>query len=62
MAQYLARLSVILSQGKQVNRILVIGPTTAWVYQGDSTRAAHLNEIGNGFQQMLMALERAQVQ
>jgi hypothetical protein len=63
MAQYFARLSLILSQGEQVNRILVIEPTTtAWMYQGDSTQAAHLNEIGNGFQQMLMALERAQVE
>ncbi len=60
MAEYFTRLSLIMSQGQQVNRVLVIEPTTtAWMYQGD---AAHLNEVGNRFQQMLIALERAQVE
>jgi hypothetical protein len=63
MAQYFARLSLIMSQGEQINRILVVEPTTtAWMYQGDSTPAKRLDEIGNSFQQMLMALERAQVE
>jgi len=63
MGEYFARLSLIMSQGQQVNRILVVEPTTtAWMYQGDSTQAKHLDEIGNSFQQMLMALERAQVE
>ena len=49
-----------MSQGQQVNRVLVIEPTTtAWMYQGDPER---LNEIGDRFQQMLVALERAQVE
>ncbi len=60
MAEYFTRLSMIMSQGRQLNRILVLEPTTtAWMYQGD---AAHLNEVGNRFQQMLIALERAQVE
>ncbi len=59
MAEYFTRLSMILSQGRQVNRILVLEPTTtAWMYQGD----APVNEIGNGFQQMVTALEQAQVE
>jgi hypothetical protein len=63
MAQYFARLSLVLSQGQQVNRILVIEPTTtAWMYQGDSAQAKHLDQIGSSFQQMLMALERDQVE
>ncbi|MBN2313424.1 MAG: hypothetical protein JXM79_05805 [Sedimentisphaerales bacterium] len=59
MAQYFARLSLVMSQGEQINRILIVEPTTtAWMYQGEN----HLNEVGNSFQQMLVALERAQVE
>jgi hypothetical protein len=59
-AQYLARLSLALSQGEQVNRVLVLEPTTtAWMYQGD---AAKLKEIGDSFFNLLMALEAAQVE
>jgi len=63
MAEYFARLSLIMSQGRQVNRILVIEPTTTtWMYQGDSIPKGRLGEIGNRFQQLLMSLERAQVE
>jgi len=63
MAQYFARLSLIMSQGQQVNRILVIEPTTTnWMYQGDTIPKGRLKEIGDQFQQMLMSLEHAQVE
>jgi len=63
MAEYFARLSLIMSQGKQINRILVIEPTTtAWMYQGDTIPKGKLGQIGNQFQEMLMSLERAQVE
>jgi len=63
MAEYYARLSLIMSQGRQINRILVIEPTTTtWMYQGDSIPKDKLNRIGNQFQEMLMSLERAQVE
>jgi len=63
MAEYFARLSLIMSQGRQINRILVIEPTTtAWMYQGDTIPKNRLNQIGNQFQQMLISLERAQVE
>ncbi|MGB2861974.1 MAG: glycosyl hydrolase [Sedimentisphaerales bacterium] len=63
MAEYFARLSLIMSQGHQINRILVIEPTTtAWMYQGDSIPKGKLGEIGNQFQEMLLSLERAQVE
>jgi len=63
MAEYFARLSLIMSQGRQVNRILVIEPTTtAWMYQGDAIPKGRLGEIGNRFQEMLLSLERAQVE
>jgi hypothetical protein len=63
MAEYFARLSLIMSQGRQFNRILVIEPTTTtWMYQGDTIPKGKLNEIGNQFQNMLLSLERAQVE
>jgi hypothetical protein len=63
MAQYFARLSLIMSEGRQINRILVIEPTTtAWMYQGDSIPKERLSDIGNQFQQMILSLEKAQVE
>jgi hypothetical protein len=62
MAQYFTRLSAALSQGQQVNHILVIPPTTtAWMYQNDGSQAKKLDEIGNQFFDFLMKLERLQV-
>ena len=59
-AEYLARLSLALSQGEQVNRVLVLEPTTtAWMYQGDE---AKLKELGDSFFKLLMALEAAQIE
>jgi hypothetical protein len=59
-AEYLARVSLALSQGEQVNRVLVLEPTTtAWMYQGD---AAKLKDIGDTFFKLLMALEVAQIE
>ncbi|MBM3892754.1 MAG: hypothetical protein FJ388_26855, partial [Verrucomicrobia bacterium] len=59
-ASYLARLSCALSQGEQVNRVLVLElTTTAWMYQGN---AARLKEVGDAFFNLLMALEVAQVE
>ncbi|MGA2865718.1 MAG: glycosyl hydrolase [Verrucomicrobiota bacterium] len=59
-AQYFARLSAALSQGEQVNPVLVLEPTTtAWMYQG---AGAKLNELGDSFFKLVMALEAAQVE
>jgi hypothetical protein len=59
-AQYLARLSAVMSQGEQINKVLVIEPTTtAWMYQGHE---AKLREIGDSFFNLLMALEAAQIE
>lgn len=59
-AQYFARLSAALCQGEQVNRILVLEPTTsAWMYQGND---AKLREIGDSFFKLLMQLEAAQIE
>jgi hypothetical protein len=59
-AGYFARLSAALSQGEQINRILVLEPTTtAWMYQGDEKR---LQELGDWFFKLVMSLEAAQVE
>ncbi|MCX8155845.1 MAG: glycosyl hydrolase [Verrucomicrobiae bacterium] len=58
-ATYMARLSCAMSQGRQINRILVLEPTTtAWMWQG----APQLGELGGSFFNLLMALERAQIE
>jgi hypothetical protein len=59
-AQYLARLSAALSQGEQINKVLVLEPTTtAWMYQGDG---AKLGELADAFFKLLLGLEGAQVE
>jgi hypothetical protein len=63
MASYFTRLSMVLSQGEQYNTVLLIEPTTtAWMYQADSTHREHLGKIGNEFQEMVVALSKAQVE
>ena len=63
MASYFTRLSMVLSQGEQVNTVLLIEPTTtAWMYQGDSTHRGHLGKIGSEFQNTVVALSKAQVE
>ncbi len=62
MTRYFTRLSAALSQGEQINRILVIEPTTtAWMYQNASDSPDRLKQIGDTFFDLLMSLERAQV-
>lgn len=59
-AQYLTRLSFAMSQGEQINRVLVLEPTTtAWMYQGNAPK---LKELGDTFFALLKALEAAQVE
>jgi len=60
MAEYFSRLSVALSHGEEVNEILVIEPTSAaWMYQG---QGEYLSRIGDGFQQLVTSLSKAQVE
>jgi alpha-L-rhamnosidase len=63
MAEYFTRLSLVMSQGRQINRVLVIEPTTTtWMYQGNTTPPGKLGQIGNRFQALLMDLEGAQAE
>ncbi len=59
-AQYFTRVSAALSQGAQINPVLVLEPTTtAWMYQGDGAR---LEELGKDFFGLLQSLEAAQIE
>src|SRR5271165_495618 len=59
-AEYLARLSAALSQGQQLNQVLLLEPTTtAWMYQGDEPQ---LKEIGKMFFELVRTLEVNQVE
>ena len=60
---YFARLSAAISQGEQINEILVMEPTsTAWMYQPDSNHSDYLEKIGGKFQQMVVSLAKQQVE
>ncbi len=62
-AGYFTRLSAALSGGEQVNKILVIEPTTtAWMYQADAEHSEHLKKVGDGFQELVVELAKAQVE
>lgn len=59
-ASYMSRVSAALTAGRQVNRVLVLEPTTtAWMYQGNEPKLARL---GDSFVRLLMSLEAAQIE
>ncbi len=61
MAEYFTRLSAAMSQGEQINRILILEPTTtAWMYQHGGPQGEKLKQLGDRFEELLVALERAQ--
>jgi hypothetical protein len=63
VAGYFTRVTAALTHGQQINRVLVIEPTTtAWMYQGASVPASRLGEIGKSFFDFVMDLEQAQVE
>ena len=63
LGDYYGRLSVALSAGEQVNKILILEPTTtAWMYATPQRENKRLAEIGKSFQDFVTALEAAQVE
>jgi hypothetical protein len=63
LADYFARLSLALASGEQVNRILVLEPTTtAWMYYSPAGANPRLMENGRAFQAFVNQLEAAQVE
>lgn len=63
IADYLTRLSLVLSSGQRINEILVLEPTTtAWMYQQDRQTAKQLEELGARFFDLVKMLEFAQIE
>lgn len=60
---YFGRLSVTLSQGEQINDILILEPTTSlWLYYTAYEMPQVVNEIGTAFQTFVTALEKGQLE
>jgi hypothetical protein len=63
MGDYLGRLSVVTSKGRQLNRILVLEPTTTgWMHYSPGPQPEKLKALGDGFTGLLNRLEAAQVE
>ncbi|MBE6197893.1 MAG: hypothetical protein E7141_04365 [Rikenellaceae bacterium] len=60
---HVARLSLVLSQGEQMNDILVLEPnSTIWMYYTHRYDHPAVKEIGNEFQAFVTMLEKSQVE
>lgn len=60
---YFARLSLALASGKQINKVLVIEPTTsAWMYFSELNPTTKFSEFGPKFQDFVTQLERNQIE
>ncbi|MFN8207672.1 MAG: glycosyl hydrolase [Bacteroidales bacterium] len=63
MVDYFGRLSLALSSGRQVNRILVLEPTTtAWMYNSPLMRHPAVDGLRTSFHDFLKSLEKNQVE
>ncbi|MBM3746640.1 MAG: hypothetical protein FJW34_12660 [Acidobacteria bacterium] len=63
LADYFGRLSLALATGEQVNRVLVLEPTSsAWLYASSGTAHPRMLEIGKAFQEFLNQLEALHVE
>ncbi|MBI4580850.1 MAG: hypothetical protein HY718_14170 [Planctomycetes bacterium] len=61
-AEYFARLSAALSQGRQVNDVLLIEPTTTtWMYNSQAG-GPQLNQIGTTFEALIRTWEQNQIE
>jgi hypothetical protein len=61
LVDYFARVSYALSQGQQINPCIVLEPTTtAWMHHFDGTPV--LEELGDSFQAMVVALAKEQLE
>jgi hypothetical protein len=60
---YFARLSLAMSAGEQINRILVLEPTTtAWMYFSPQSSNDKFPPLGPSFQKFVFELEKLQVE
>ena len=61
LGDYFGRLSLALASGEQVNRVLVLEPTTsAWMYASPGEPQPRMMEIGRQFQEFVTRLEKLQ--
>lgn len=60
MGDYIGRVSMAMSAGRQINRILVLQPnTTAWMYFSRKQKSPAVEEIKTGFKSFVYQLEQA---
>ena len=60
---YFTRLALLLSSGRQENKVLIIEPTTtAWMYFNRDQPNPRFTEIGNQFQHFVTRLEKSQTE
>ena len=63
LADYFTRLSLALSSGEEVNKVLVIQPTsTAWMYQADPSTSQQLMTVGDGFFDFIQNFSKLQLE
>ena len=63
LADYYGRLSLALCSGEQVNKILVLEPTTTgWMYATPQRENERLDGLGKGFQDFVNTLEAGQIE
>jgi hypothetical protein len=63
MADYFTRLSLALSEGRQVNHVLLLQPTSSgWLYQPGASEGTNLSQMGAAFQKMVYDLETNQAE
>lgn len=63
LADYYGRLSVVMSAGEQVNRILVLEPTTTgWMLFTPSGESEAFRRLGDDFQEFVHLLEAEQIE
>lgn len=63
LGDYTARISLALSAGQQINKVLIIQPnTTAWMYHADSDPHNELFDLSVKFKSFLIELESKQLE
>jgi hypothetical protein len=63
LADYFGRLAAVLSQGEQVNRVLVIEPTTtAWMLYSPAAESEDYKAVGTDFQRFVHLLEAEKIE
>ena len=63
MGDYIGRVSMAMATGEQINKTLVLQPTTtAWMYFSRKEKNPKINEIRNGFKNFVYRLEQQHVE